>query len=86
MEEERRVRNCPQNEQSKPEKDRKITAVSPAQKVRVPNTSPFSSQIVSVPVDRIKFPSHVRFDGSIDPTEHLNAYQGHMSLGAHIDA
>lgn len=59
---------------------------SPAQKIRIPSTSPFSPEIVSVLVDRVKLPSHVRYDGSTDSTKYLNAYQGHMSLGAHNDA
>ena len=53
---------------------------------RIPSTSPFSPEIVNVLVDQVKLPGYVRYDGSTDPTEHLNAYQGHMSLGAHSDA
>ena len=68
------------------EKGKKTVTSSPAQKIRMPSTSPFSSEIVSVPVDRVKLPGYVRYDGSTNPTEHLNAYQGHMSLGAHSDA
>ncbi|CAO2817470.1 unnamed protein product [Amaranthus hypochondriacus] len=52
----------------------------------MPNASLFTLEIVSVPVDRVKLPNHVRFDGKTDPTDHLSAYQGHMSLGAHSDA
>ncbi|CAO2830783.1 unnamed protein product [Amaranthus hypochondriacus] len=72
--------------QSRPKTNRKPSTSSSAQKIRMPNASPFSPDIVNVPVDRMKLPSHVRYEGKTDPTDHLNAYQGHMSLGAHSDA
>ena len=65
-----------QTELIRQKKGKKAVTSSPAQKIRMPNTSPFSLEIVSMPVNRVKLPGYVRYDGSTDPTEHLNAYQG----------
>ena len=62
-----------QTELIRQEKGKQVVTSSPAQKIRMPSISPFSSEIVSVPVDRVKLPGYVRYDGSTYPTEHLNA-------------
>ncbi|CAO2825051.1 unnamed protein product [Amaranthus hypochondriacus] len=64
---EKRDNKHPKGEQNKPERSKKVTASSPAQKIRVPNASPFSPEVVTSLSTELSYPAMSGLMGRLIP-------------------
>ncbi|XP_021717823.1 uncharacterized protein LOC110685576 [Chenopodium quinoa] len=48
--------------------------------VMLSTSSPFEQWILEEHVPTVKIPSHITYDGNLDPKDHIASYEGHMHL------
>ncbi|XP_021754589.1 uncharacterized protein LOC110719915 [Chenopodium quinoa] len=52
----------------------------------VPTSSPFQSLILEEHVPTVKIPTHITYDGTSDPMDHIASYEGPMYLNPKFEA
>ncbi|XP_021858453.2 uncharacterized protein [Spinacia oleracea] len=72
-------RSPPRREISRHDAGRHAIQQRPS-KIMIPKDLPFTPGILEEPLPMMKLPSHIKYDGSTDPDNHIAAYKGHMYL------
>lgn len=49
-------------------------------------SSPFIDELVMENISKVRLPSHLTYNGTTDPQDHMTSFEHHMYLFAHFEA